>query len=78
MFPLRARDLLAGLRSSVSARAGKDPPYQRSGAILSCSREILQNPTVVSHVYAAADDCAIDDEAAWRCGQSRARHNQER
>ena len=28
--------------------------------------EILENPAVVSHVYAAPDDCEIDDKAAWR------------
>ena len=67
LFPLRARDLLAGLRSSVSARAGKIRHISiRGDSIL--FREILQNPAVVSHVYAAADDCEIDDEAAWAAG----------
>ena len=65
MFPLRARDLLAGLRSSVSARDGKIRHISiRGDSIL--FREILENPAVVSHVYAAPADCAIDDEAAWR------------
>ena len=67
LFPLRARDLLAGLRSSVSARAGKIRHISiRGDSIL--FREILENPAVVSHVYAAADDCEIDDEAAWAAG----------
>ena len=65
LFPLRARDLLAGLRSSVSARAGKIRHISIRGDS-ELFREILENPAVVSHVYAAADDdCEIDDEAAW-------------
>ena len=64
LFPLRARELLAGLRSSVSARAGKIRHISiRGDSVL--FREILDNPAVVSHVYAAPDKCALDDEAAW-------------
>ena len=64
LFPLRARDLLAGLRSSVSARAGKIRHISIRGDA-ELFREILENPAVVSHVYAAPDDCEIGDEAAW-------------
>ena len=65
LFPIRARDLLAGLRSSVSARDGKIRHISiRGDSIL--FREILENPACVSHVHAAPADCAIDDEAAWR------------
>ena len=65
LLPLRARDLLAGLRSSVSARGGKIRHISiRGDSIL--FREILEKPSVVSHVHAAPADCAIDDEAAWR------------
>ena len=65
LLPERARDLLAGLRSSVSARNGRIRHISiRGDSIL--FREILENPAVVSHVYAAPDDCAIDDEAGWR------------
>ena len=65
LFPIRARDLLAGLRSSVSARDGKIRHISiRGDSIL--FREILENPAVVSHVHAAPADCAIDDEGAWR------------
>ena len=65
LFPIRARELLAGLRSSVSARNGKIRHISiRGDSIL--FREILENKSVVSHVHAAPDDCAIDDEAAWR------------
>ena len=67
LFPLRARDLLAGLRSSVSARAGKVRHISIRGDS-ELFAEILENPAVVSHVYAAADDCEIDDEAAWAAG----------
>ena len=65
LFPIRARDLLAGLRSSVSARDGKIRHVSIRGDS-ELFREILDNPAVPSSVYAAADDCAIDDEAAWR------------
>ena len=64
LFPLRARDLLAGLRSSVSARAGKIRHISIRGDS-ELFREILENPAVVSSVFAAADDCEIDDAAAW-------------
>ena len=65
LFPLRARELLAGLRSSVSARNGQIRHISiRGDSIL--FREILENPSVVSHVHAAPDGCKIDDEAAWR------------
>ena len=64
LFPLRARDLLAGLRSSVSARDGKIRHISiRGDSIL--FREILENPAVVSHIHAAPADCDIGDEAAW-------------
>ena len=64
LFPLRARDLLAGLRSSVSARAGKIRHISIRGDS-ELFREILENSAVVSHVYAAPDDCEVGDEAAW-------------
>ena len=75
LFPERARDLLAGLRSSVSARNGRI----RHISILGDSplfAEILANPACVSHVYAAPDECDLDDEAAWRAanpGSARSR-----
>ena len=65
LFPLRARDLLAGLRSSVSARNGKIRHISIRGDS-ELFAEILANPAVVSHVHAAPDGCEIDDEAAWR------------
>ena len=64
LFKLSARELLAGLRSSVSARNGKIRHISIRGDSM-LFREILENPSVVSHVYAAADGCAIDDEVEW-------------
>ena len=65
LFPERARDLLAGLRSSVSARDGKIRHISIRGDS-ELFAEILANPAVVSHVYAAPEECDLDDEAAWR------------
>ena len=65
LLPLRARELLAGLRSSVSARGGKIRHISIRGDS-ELFAEILANPAVVSHIYAAPDDCDIGDEAAWR------------
>lgn len=64
LLPERARDLLAGLRSSVSAKGGRlihlsirgDSPLYG---------EILNNPATVKAVHAAPDDCDIDDRDAW-------------
>ena len=65
LLPERARDLLAGLRSSVSARAGTIRHISIKGDS-PLFREVLDNPAVPSMVYAAPADCEIDDEAAWR------------
>ena len=65
LFPLRSRDLLAGLRSSVSARGGRIRHISIRGDS-ELFREILENQAVTAHIFAAPDDCAIDDEAAWR------------
>ena len=64
LFPLRARDLLAGLRSSVSARDGKIRHISIRGDS-PLFREILENPATKAHIYAATDDCDVDDEGAW-------------
>ena len=65
LMPERSRDLLAGLRSSVSAKGGRTVHISVRGDS-PLYREILDNPAVVSHVYVAPDDCALDDETAWR------------
>ena len=64
LLPERARDLLAGLRSSVSARGGKIRHISIRGDS-ELFAEILSNPAIVSHIYAAPDDCDIGDESAW-------------
>ena len=64
LFALRGRDLLAGLRSSVSARDGKIRHISIRGDS-PLFAEILANPAVCSHVYAAPDECELTDEAAW-------------
>ena len=64
LWALRARDLLAGLRSSVSARNGRIRHISiRGDSVLFA--EVLANPAIVSHIHAAPDACALDDEAAW-------------
>ena len=65
LLPERARDLLAGLRSSVSARDGRIRHISIRGDS-PLFREILENPATKAHVFAAADACAVDDEEAWR------------
>ena len=64
LFPERSRDLLAGLRSSVSAKGGRIVHISVRGDSPLYS-EILTNPATLAHVYAAPDDCALDDESAW-------------
>lgn len=64
LLPERYRDLLAGLRSSVSARAGRVVHLSIRGDS-PLYAEILKNPATVAHVYAAADDCDLDDRDAW-------------
>ena len=64
LFPLRARELLAGLRSSVSARNGQIRHISiRGDSIL--FREILENPSTSTSIHAAPDGCSIDDPLAW-------------
>ena len=59
LFPLRARDLLAGLRSSISARNGADPPYLVFAAIVRfCFGRFLRIRLWCRHIHAApADGC---------------------
>ena len=64
LMPERSRELLAGLRSSVSAKGGRTLHISVRGDS-PLYREILSNPSVVAHVYAAPDGCALDDEGAW-------------
>ena len=64
LFPESSRDLLAGLRSSVSAKLGRVAHISVRGDS-PLFAEILNNPANVVHVHAAPDGCRIDDEAAW-------------
>ena len=64
LMPERARELLAGLRSSVSAKGGRIMHISvRGDAALFA--EILENPATVAHVHAAADGAEIGDRDAW-------------
>ena len=64
LLPERARELLAGLRSSVSAKNGRVVHISVRGDS-PLFAEVLNNPATVSHVYAAPEGAAIDDESAW-------------
>ena len=64
LMPGRARELLAGLRSSVSAKGGRIVHISVRGDS-PLFAEILANEATVARVYAAPDGCAIDDESAW-------------
>ena len=64
LMPERSRDLLAGLRSSVSAKGGRIVHISIRGDS-PLYAEILNNPAVVSRIYAAPEGCALDDEDAW-------------
>ena len=65
LMPERSRELLAGLRSSVSAKGGRSIHISVRGDS-PLYGEILRNPAVVSRAYVAPEGCELDDEAAWR------------
>ena len=65
LMPERSRELLAGLRSSVSAKAGRIIHISVRGDS-PLFREVLENPSSVCHVYAAEAGCRLDDREAWR------------
>ena len=65
LMPERSRELLAGLRSSVSAKGGRVIHISVRGDS-PLFAEVLGNPATVAHVYAAPERCALDDMAAWR------------
>ena len=64
LLPERSRELLAGLRSSVSAKGGRIVHISVRGDS-PLFAEVLENPANVCHVFAAPDGCALDDTAAW-------------
>ena len=65
LFPERARELLAGLRSSVSAKNGRIIHISVRGDS-PLFDEVLGNPMTVVHRYEAPADCELDDRKAWR------------
>ena len=64
LFPERARELLAGLRSSVSAKSGRIVHISVRGDS-DLFREVLDNPETVAHTYEAPVDCDLFDREAW-------------
>ena len=64
LFDERCRELLAGLRSSVSAKGGRIIHISVRGDS-PLFDEILQNPMTVTAIYEAAADCELTDRAAW-------------
>ena len=64
LMPERARELLAGLRSSVSGKGGRIVHISVRGDS-PLFAEVLGNPATVARIYAAPDGCAIDDRKAW-------------
>ena len=64
LFPERARELLAGLRSSVSAKGGRIIHISVRGDS-PLFDEILNNPITTTAIYEAAADCELTDRAAW-------------
>ena len=65
LMPERSRELLAGLRSSVSAKNGRTVHISVRGDS-PLYAEVLSNPVVVSRVYQAPEGCTLDDVDAWR------------
>ena len=64
LMPERSRELLAGLRSSVSAKGGRVIHISVRGDS-PLFGEILDNAATIKRVYAAPSAGAIDDPAAW-------------
>ena len=64
LFPERARELLAGLRSSVSAKGGRIIHISVRGDS-PLFDEVINNPVNVVHKYEAPADCELTDRAGW-------------
>ena len=64
LMPERSRELLAGLRSSVSAKGGRVLHISVRGDS-PLYGEVLNNPATVAHVYQAPDGCELGDRSAW-------------
>ena len=64
LFPERARELLAGLRSSVSAKGGRIIHISVRGDS-PLFDEVLNNPLTATAIYEADANCELTDRAAW-------------
>ena len=68
LFPERKRDLVNGLRSSVSARNGRFIALSILGDS-SFTKEMIERShleTTAVHNYVSKDNCLIDDVESWR------------
>ena len=61
------RDLWNAVLSSTSGRDGRmlSISIQGDGPMFSELKARLDSPSVAFHLYAAPDDCSLDDESAW-------------
>ena len=64
LFPERARELLAGLRSSVSAKDGRVVHISVRGDSMLFA-EILNNPMTSTAIFESPTDCELNDRNAW-------------
>ena len=64
LMPERSRELLAGLRSSISAKNGRIVHISVRGDS-PLYHEVLTNPATVVRAYQAPEGCKLDDERAW-------------
>ena len=64
----RDRQLVNGLRSSISARNGRiiHLSIHGDGPFVPELLELRDDPAISIHHYAAPEDCDLQDEAAWR------------
>ena len=67
LFPERSRDLVSGLRSSISARDGRVIALSVKGfsPLLQEMIDAKAKTNTAVHLYEAPEDCDIDDRAAW-------------
>ena len=67
LFPERARDLVSGLRSSISARDGRVLALSVKGfsPLLQEMIDAKEKTRTAVHLYEAPEDCDIDDREAW-------------
>ena len=63
----REREFVNGMRTATSARDGRFIALSIMGDAPFCPEMVERraDPGTVVHLYRAADDCALDDEAAW-------------